>query len=435
MALRSTLRKKKTNSRPISPSSRGNSRVRTENIYSKPVNPVGSKGPLRISHKPSRTYGGKLPLEGPGERANKILKDELSKTNPFRAPLISSKNNTPRNKKTPVFPRSAKHRRVNSNNERPLSTYNGSKASEKSHNRRFSLEKIQPSSLMLKYAHVTRCGMIPGNSGKTNQDSYFEFLNFGGNPEHHLFGVFDGHGFYGREVSTFVRERLPKLLVSDPFLNKDTKKAIHRSVFRIEQEVVEEVDVNFSGTTLILIFIKGKTIYCANVGDSRALLARQIEEQDSSNWMAIALSRDHKPDLEDESERILGKGGRIEAYQDEEGNSLGPARVWLRHQDLPGLAMSRSIGDAVASSVGVICTPEILEFEITPQDKFLVLGSDGIFEFLNNEDIVRIVVPHWKKSDVQGATENLGEEAKLKWQQEEEVIDDITAICIFIKSA
>lgn len=41
---------------------------------------------------------------------------------------------------------------------------------------------------------------------------------------------------------------------------------------------------------------------------------------------------------------------------------MGPARVWLKNQDIPGLAMSRSIGDSVAGSVGVIADPEILEF-------------------------------------------------------------------------
>jgi serine/threonine protein phosphatase PrpC len=62
--------------------------------------------------------------------------------------------------------------------------------------------------------------------------------------------------------------------------------------------------------------------------------------------------------------------------------------------------MSRSLGDLVAASVGVIYEPEILEYDITPEDKFIVLGSDGIFEFLANEDIVRIVVPYWKIGDI-----------------------------------
>ena len=61
--------------------------------------------------------------------------------------------------------------------------------------------------------------------------------------------------------------------------------------------------------------------------------------------------------------------------------------------------MSRSIGDLVAGSVGVIPDPEILEYTTIPDDKFLVIASDGVFEFLANEDVVRTVVPYWTLGD------------------------------------
>lgn len=70
------------------------------------------------------------------------------------------------------------------------------------------------------------------------------------------------------------------------------------------------------------------------------------------------MSRDHKPNDADESVRILAKGGRIEAFKDYmTGEEMGPSRVWLLNEDVPGLAMSRSIGDFVAQSVGVIPDP------------------------------------------------------------------------------
>jgi hypothetical protein len=56
-------------------------------------------------------------------------------------------------------------------------------------------------------------------------------------------------------------------------------------------------------------------------------------------------------------ERIIGRGGRVDTYHDAEGKPLGPFRVWLRDQEIPGLAMARSFGDVVASQVGVICDP------------------------------------------------------------------------------
>lgn len=111
---------------------------------------------------------------------------------------------------------------------------------------------------------------------------------------------------------------------------------------------------------------------------------------------------------------------------------MGPARVWLMHQDVPGLAMSRSLGDAVAGSVGVIAEPEVLEFQLTPEDKFMVLASDGVFEFITNEEIVKIVVPYWRLQDPMGACEALVKESHMRWTTEEEVIDDITCVVVFL---
>ena len=50
--------------------------------------------------------------------------------------------------------------------------------------------------------------------------------------------------------------------------------------------------------------------------------------------------------------------------------------------------MSRSIGDNIATSVGVTWEPEIFEFQIEPTDKFMVVASDGVFEFLENMEVV-----------------------------------------------
>jgi serine/threonine protein phosphatase PrpC len=59
--------------------------------------------------------------------------------------------------------------------------------------------------------------------------------------------------------------------------------------------------------------------------------------------------------------------------------------------------MSRSIGDRIAHTVGVTCTPEINETILASNDKIIVIGSDGIWEFLSNEDVADIVYPHFLK--------------------------------------
>jgi len=66
------------------------------------------------------------------------------------------------------------------------------------------------------------------------------------------------------------------------------------------------------------------------------------------------------------------------------GRSAGPNRVWLPDGSGPGLAMSRSFGDTVAASIGVNSEPEFTTKKLTKEDRFLVLGSDGLFEYLTN---------------------------------------------------
>jgi hypothetical protein len=44
-------------------------------------------------------------------------------------------------------------------------------------------------------------------------------------------------------------------------------------------------------------------------------------------------------------------------FIDENNDFVGPLRVWLKSEDIPGLAMTRSFGDQVAASVGVVAEP------------------------------------------------------------------------------
>jgi serine/threonine protein phosphatase PrpC len=150
-------------------------------------------------------------------------------------------------------------------------------------------------------------------------------------------------------------------------------------------------DVRFSGSTCTSIITYGRKVFCANVGDSRTILIRQNPQ--GEGCLVRSLSRDHKPDDPEESKVILANNGRIDSYRDQLGNQIGPMRVWLKNEDIPGLAMSRSFGDAMAARVGVNAVPEIKEFFLQPEDKVMVLASDGVWEFLKNQEVANIVFP------------------------------------------
>ena len=128
----------------------------------------------------------------------------------------------------------------------------------------------------------------------------------------------------------------------------------------------------------------------------------------------------------------MEQNGRVEAFKDMNGDPMGPLRVWVQDDDVPGLAMSRSVGDKVAQSVGVIPDPEIMEYTLTEYDQFILIASDGVWEFMSNVDVARLVFPFVEKNSPEAAANALVKEATKRWKKEEEVIDDITCIIIFL---
>jgi serine/threonine protein phosphatase PrpC len=80
----------------------------------------------------------------------------------------------------------------------------------------------------------------------------------------------------------------------------------------------------------------------------------------------------------------------------------------------------------------VIADPEVLEMNLTEEDKFIVIASDGVWEFLSNDEVVSIVEPFYRQNSAEKAAEALIREALKRWKQEENVIDDITCIIIYL---
>ena len=273
---------------------------------------------------------------------------------------------------------------------------------------------------------------------KYNQDNFFIYKNLNDENGVLFIGVCDGHGLFGHDVSKYLINHLPQNL--NRALKKTNKYIHHKeTLYKTIKEVFINtnkdlcknplVDTQFSGSTCVTIILTKNKIISGNAGDSRAVMGRCK----NGVWTNIDLSHDQKPNNPGERERILSHGGRIEAYKDENGNDFGPKRVWIKNEDIPGLAMSRSFGDEVAASVGTISEPEIETFEITADDKFIIIASDGIWEFISSQECVNIIKDFYLKKDLKGCLKHLLNESSKRWIKEEEVIDDITAVLIFFE--
>lgn len=277
---------------------------------------------------------------------------------------------------------------------------------------------------------------------KENQDRCFIYYDLNKEENSVFMGVCDGHGLYGHDVSQFLSVVLPKELdsifqsrnlsnISDCDRD-DLYSAIIDTFLKVNSNIIlsETLDTTFSGSTCSSLIVTQKKVICANAGDSRCIVGKLSKH---GEWYSHSLSRDHKPNDPDESKRIISSGGKIEAYKDQNGNYIGPERVWVMGEDVPGLAMSRAFGDDVAQSVGVIALPEIMEMDLLEEDKFLIAASDGIWEFISSDECVSIVKDFYLSKDISGALKCLYKEASKRWIMEEEVIDDITVILVFFE--
>eukprot|EP00955_Chlamydomonas_euryale_P083991 363911-Chlamydomonas_euryale.AAC.1 len=110
------------------------------------------------------------------------------------------------------------------------------------------------------------------------------------------------------------------------------------------------------------------------------------------------------------------------------GEEMGPHRVWLQSAWIPGLAMSRALGDVLAHQVGVSSEPEVSVTELDLTHKFIILASDGVWEFITSQEAVDIVA---QSPTVDDGCRALVDEAHQRWLTEEDgVVDDITAVVV-----
>ncbi|OMO86502.1 phosphatase 2C (PP2C)-like protein [Corchorus olitorius] len=257
----------------------------------------------------------------------------------------------------------------------------------------------------------------------------------------HFFGVYDGHG--GSQVANYCRERIHPALAEEIEFVKDCqsnksitdscqelwKKAFTNCFVKVDAEVggqtgQEPVAPETVGSTSVVALICSSHIIVANCGDSRAVLCRGKEP--------MALSVDHKPNREDEYERIEAAGGKV--------------IQWNGHRVFGVLAMSRSIGDRYLKP-WIIPDPEVMFIPRVKEDECLILASDGLWDVMTNEeacDLARRRILQWHKKNgttltsergvtidpaAQAAAEYLSNRALQKGSK-----DNITVIVVDLKA-
>ena len=302
----------------------------------------------------------------------------------------------------------------------------------------------------LVYAWLSQRGYYPESLDKNNQDACKIIRHLDNDRNKAYFGVYDGHGHYGDLVSGFVRDQISWTMTETVKLPSVKHTEFDQKYSRVHEHINEEChkdprfDDSSSGTTAISVYIEGTTVKVANLGDSRAVVAQR---QPNGRLKSIALSQDQTPYRKDERERCKLEGARIMTMDQLEGLApihedwgvnLGeeiddggdPPRIWAKDGRYPGTAFTRSIGDSLAESLGVYATPEVLTLELDSSHEFIVLASDGVWEFITSQSVVDMVA---KFKDPLKACQTVVSEAYTLWLRHEVRTDDITMIVIHIK--
>ena len=304
-----------------------------------------------------------------------------------------------------------------------------------------------------------------GKEKENNQDASIILEKVLQIEDYSIYGIMDGHGSNGHLVSNFVKEKVKEYfndiktykikklaralseleITNSNIIYEKLKYNDYKIIRNFYKKVNEELyntkfDVHFSGTTCILVFKLGQKIICSNVGDSRAILVKRKNNLNSNkdsnnfNYEFIELSHDHKPENKEERERIEKAGGEV-AQQYLLGNeeqAIGPFRVWNKGCDYPGIAISRSLGDKIAELIGVISDPDILELNLDDKSKYIIMGSDGVFEYLSNKDIIDISGDSLIKNNIDKSCLDIIEKAAELFKEKEKRIDDITINIIIL---
>ena len=349
---------------------------------------------------------------------------------------------------------------------------------------------LKTNNYVKNYATLSQKGkhkIIGIETEDVNQDVVFLNPNFLLIKNLYLFGICDGHGIQGHYVSNFIKNILPSYLnyiEIDNYISKKNKsldsmlsslynksenssvKDIHiikyfydkfqinpaefsfiknkfseisknlkESFYKIDNDLLkskQSFDTEKSGSTVCVGILNSKNLILANIGDSRAILCSY-----NKSWKSSQLTKDHKPKDKSEYKRIIASGGTVSRMINIEKNEeeIGPYRVWDKTQDKgPGLAMSRSIGDGQAKNLGVLAEPDIFEYTLNEADKFIVCASDGIWEYLSNDNVMNIIKDIYEnEGKAEDACDLLVKKASEEWKKENnKTMDDISCAILFL---
>ncbi|DBA04024.1 TPA: hypothetical protein N0F65_009371 [Lagenidium giganteum] len=203
------------------------------------------------------------------------------------------------------------------------------------------------------------------------------------------FGVYDGHG--GSRVSEYLSSNLHLSVYERMRRTNDMERSVVEA-FAATDDVIFKKQME-SGSTAVSVVVRGKQAVIASIGDSQAVL--------SCDGKAKNICVPHTPDLSSEHERILAAKGTV--VKGRIFGLLGVSRAFGDNdfKTSRGEFKDKFNGDLVSSK------PDVVHHTISSQDEFIVLGSDGLFDVMEPQQVVNFVRT---KIELHGEVQHASEE-------------------------
>ena len=140
-------------------------------------------------------------------------------------------------------------------------------------------------------------------------------------------------------------------------------------------------ELHYASSTGVSAFLWKNLLTVAHVGDSKACIAKVKDNEVQPEWLTV----DHKPHMPHELQRIERNGGSLAWLHGNKPYIRGGDffRRQANGEHPKQLNYSRAFGGKDLKMFGLSSEPDINHFEITPEDKLVLIASDGLWDVLN----------------------------------------------------
>merc|ERR1712190_252355 len=210
-----------------------------------------------------------------------------------------------------------------------------------------------------------------------------------------------GHG--SKRTAADLAMRISQLMPDTVFKSEalaqgDPASALSEAFERVNQITCAELDLMLTGASVTVVLADDEVFWVANVGDCRAVLGAPDPKPNAEDFhfTPVPITEDHVLSVKTEFDRVHASGGEMRRLVNDK-----VYRLYLQDGDVPGLTLTRCIGDRVAHVVGISHLPSInaLRRQDLAPSSFVLIGSGAVWSLMSERVAVNWVGRYFSEAD------------------------------------